>query len=225
MTVAAATALAALPGLLVLQALPRALDTSESPQATAALGALAALLPLAGAFLGGRLVAVWAGRGWRASALVGMSAQLPAVPGLLTVLAGSLEQGYAVDALVYAGLFLSYLILSGYLGANAAVRRAASRPTGVSGRGPLAYPPSVGSRAGLALLIAALGLITLAVLVVSTPAAPLSYAVFQGLAAALLCLTVTRESSLQWLRPAALSLLVLSLGVTGLSLALLAGLA
>ena len=206
-----------------MQVIPRAVETSQDPRAISALGIMGALLPLCGAMLGGLLGALLANGGWKAGAVAGLSSQIPALPGYLSVVAQALGLGYVADALVYTALYLSYLVLSMWVGANSAGWWHEGHPKGIGDL--LMYPNDLGFWATAAFVALALLFLVLAAIVLSNPDAPLSYAAFLGLGSVVLLLTAAREGVRGWLRNCAVILLVMSLGITGLAVLLAAGFA
>lgn len=170
---AVACLVAALPGALILQVLPRLAAAQDSPRAPE-LGGAALLAPLIGALLGGLLAGGVARGTWRGGALAGACSQLAAVPGYLAVVIPLLEAEFLADVAFFTAILYAYLSLSVLAGA-AAAQYAAGRSQ---------MPGPIHAPAALALIAGALALLAAAVSTIGGPAIPWVYAVLLALAAA-----------------------------------------
>lgn len=104
-------AVAVLPGLLVLQVLPRMVDLSLSATAANALGIGELLIPIAAAGVAGVIASELRAAGGFIAAL-GFCSQLPALPGSLDYITGALGAGLFTDAAFWTALFAAYVTLS-----------------------------------------------------------------------------------------------------------------
>lgn len=185
---ALAWGIAVLPGVVLLQALPRMLDPEQQAAAGPLLAWAGTLLPLGGAAVAGLAAAVLAGSGLRGAMAAGGAAQLPAIPGFLGILGALAEAGFYLDAAVYFGLFASYVTLCAAAGGYAARWWGATQDPAAGE----STPASFDARRTLALMVPALVFLAVALITLSNPLAPLFYAVSLGLAASVTSFTAWR---------------------------------
>lgn len=185
---ALAWVIAALPGAVVLQALPRLLDPGQQAAAEPVLAWAGTLLPLGGAVVAGLVAAGVAGTGVRGAMAAGGAAQLPAIPGFLGILQALAEAGFYLDGAVYIGLFASYVTLCAAAGGYASRWWDATQNRTGGEPAPVAFD----ARRTLALMVPALVFLALALITLSNPAAPLVYAISLGLAASVTSFTAWR---------------------------------
>ena len=102
---------AMLPGLLVLQVLPRIVDLSVSAAAANALGLGELLIPIAAAGVAGVIASELRASGGFIATL-GLCSQLPALPGSLDYITDALGAGLFTDAAFWLALFTAYVTLS-----------------------------------------------------------------------------------------------------------------
>jgi len=184
----AAVIVAALPGVVVLQALPRLLDAGQQAAAAPVLAWAGTLLPLSGAAVAGLIAAAVSGGGVRGGLAAGGAAQLPAIPGFLGILDALAGAGFYLDAAIYLGLFASYVTLCAAAGGYTARWWDATQ-----GRLTDAEPPLVlDMRRTLALMVPAMAFLAMALITLSNPLAPLVYAVSLGMAASVIAYTAWR---------------------------------
>lgn len=182
--------IAALPGTVVLQLLPRIIDDQQLAAAGTVLGWAGTLLPLLAAVVAGLVAAAVTGAGGPAGLRVGWAAQVPALPGFLAIQAGLFQRGFYFDGIVFAGLLAAHLALSTWLAGYAGQWWATTQ---TEDGGPRGF--ATGVRGTLGLASAALGSLALAIIVVSNPLAPLEYAVVLGCAGGALGYSVWRSGS------------------------------
>jgi hypothetical protein len=197
-----------LPGVVVLQVLPRLLSEDAD------LGIAAALAPVFGMLLGAS-AAGFIGGGWRGGALAGLASQAGAVPGLATITASMLGEGFLVDAAVYAGIFYASLAFCVTAGAGIAGRVTMD----IKGAGQ-ARAPVLHAGWGIALLAGSLLLVAAAIFVLGIEA-PWYYAIVLSTGAAAQALPVVFLSG-GWTRRPAMALSIVSLALAAFSMAALA---
>jgi len=103
--------LAALPGLLVLQLLPRLVDVAATPSAATALGVGELVIPLVSAGLAAMAVAALGG-GATAAVATGIAAELPSLPEMVDLMLKAAAAGHELDAAFWVALYLSHTTLS-----------------------------------------------------------------------------------------------------------------
>jgi hypothetical protein len=103
--------LAALPGLLVLQLLPRIVDIAATPSAATALGVGELVIPLVSAGLAALAMAALGGGGAGAVA-TGVAAELPSLPEMVELMLKAAAAGHELDATFWVVLYLSHTTLS-----------------------------------------------------------------------------------------------------------------
>jgi hypothetical protein len=126
--------IAAAPGLVVLQLLPRLI---EIPANAGFYGIAGIIAPFLGAAMGGA-VARFANL-TRGGLIAGAASQAPAMPAYVETMAGYLEFGFLLDAVLVTALLISYVAIAVFIGEwLAAQPRAIPRPAGYGLAGLLA---------------------------------------------------------------------------------------
>ena len=208
---------AALPGLLILQVLPRAIDPGQAALAAPVLAFNGALLPLGGAALGGLIAAMSRGS-WRWVAGAGVASQLPALPGFVNTVAGALGAGYVGDTGVYVALYSSLAVTACWLAYFSAAgwRKWTAASGEIGERSALNWPVSIG------LIALAVLYLALAVILLTNPQAPLPYGLWLALGASVASFGVARCGA-SWVRQPAGVVVVAGVGVLALTAVLTVG--
>lgn len=213
--------IAATPGLVVLQGLPRLIGIEEYERSLPLLALASTFFPFVGALAGGLTARILARADWRTGAAAGIASQVPALPGYLAALADSLDAGFLTDVFVLTALLASYLVLS----VSCAVfpimalqqdRRASDIPWA---------SVADSARLSTAFLVVSFFLLSAALLSLGYPGMPWFYAILLALGASVLPLSVIQKGASPWARRLALALLVASLATASLAVMLLISLA
>lgn len=213
--------IAATPGMVMLQGLPRIIGVEEYERTFPLLAIASTFLPFIGALAGGVAARILAHPDWRAGAAIGIASQIPALPGYLAALADSLGAGFLADAFVLTALLASYLVLSA---SSAVFPIVALRQTRRVSDIPWVSVADSG-RLSTGFLVVSLFLLSAAFLSLGYPGMPWFYAMLLALGAAVPPLSVIQEGANPWARRLALALLVVGLAVASLAVMLLISLA
>ena len=205
-----AALVALVPGVIVLQVLPRLVAPEAGAGDGVVLGVMGTILPLFGALLSGLVMRGLTDPDPKVAVVAGVASQLPALPGFLERLSVTLGLGLSEDAAVLTMKFLSYVVIGGTLADLAANY----------GREDGNVFPGANSRRWLVQVACATIFLLTALYTLNNPAVPLSFPLFAALAA--LCLSFySMVGRRYWRRNAGLSLLVASVGVGIMTVAVL----
>ncbi len=213
--------MAATPGLVVLQGLPRVIGVEEYERTFPLLAIASTSLPFIGSLASVAAARMLARPGWRAGVAAGIASQAPALPGYLAALADSLGAGFLTDAIVLTALLVSYLVLSV---SSAVFPIAALQQTGRASDIPWVSVAN-SARLSIAFLVISLFLLSAALLSVGYPGMPWFYAIFLALGAAVPPLSVIQKGANPWARRLALARRVAGLAAASLAVMLLISLA